>query len=78
MTRPLNPCRRCGRTPRDVSSAFHYMRDGNRYEMWVECRRWFGLVLCQKTESAWNFKHWADLAYHRSVNRWNEQNPVAL
>jgi hypothetical protein len=70
-TPPL-PCRKCGGKPRIVD-AFEYGRgrEASRVYYWVECRRWLGLRLCQRTETMCNFKDWSDLARNRAIIAWD-------
>lgn len=63
-------CPKCGRAAK-LRVEFHHFADGNRYRMWVECRRWFGVRLCTRGPSHWNFKHWADLCRRCAIEKWN-------
>ena len=70
--RPL-PCPRCGRQPKR-RSVFTYgtsYSDGSRITYWYECRRWFGLRLCCRSESHTNFKDWSDIARLEALRKWN-------
>lgn len=68
------PCPACGRVPQLRELAFVYggFGDISRYELKVECRRWFGLRLCfGPHESNWIDKDWFDLGRRYAIARWN-------
>lgn len=65
-------CPNCGKIPR-LKERWHIEFQTLPWLVtyWYECRRWFGLKLCNRGPEHTNTKDWADFAQRCAAMKWN-------